>query len=223
MNRWLLRAIWIPSLLVLVGTTVLFAKVGPPVIPPAALKSVALEDKSLALQAPGNWKPRMVSSHSVQSSIVFKPDKPTLFDLSSDLSGSLMADISRASGDQAAALQGLQNLPGMSGSAGMLSNDPRKNPLEKLHDRQKEEIGQNYLEYEEAKTMKIKVAGQEALQTEFKGRLLDLWNQKEIVGMRISALTGERRLSIEYRCLETRKKDLFPVFAKMVKSVQVGQ
>ena len=220
MNRWMLRAIWIPSLILLIVMTVSFAKIGPVVIAPAALKPVATEDKSLALQAPSNWKPKIVSSHAVMSAITFKPDKTILFDVTTDLTGSLMADVSRAAPEQSGALQGL---PGLGGSAGMLPADARKTPLEKLHDRQASEIKEQYLEYTEGKTTKTTIAGLEALQTEFSCQTKDLWEQRKAVGMRISALTGERRVSIEYRCREERKATLFPVFAKMVNSVQFAQ
>ena len=220
MNRWMLRAVWIPSLFALAGMTVLFAKSGPRVIAPAAFKSVSVGDKSLALQAPGNWKARVVSSHAVMSSITFKSDKTQYFEVTSDLSGSLVADMSRANSGQAEALQGM---PGFSGSMGVLPNDPKKTPLEKLHDRQGAMLKEEYLEYTEGKTTPTKIAGQEALQTEFTCQLPDPWEQRKMTGRRISALTGERSVSVEYHCVEPRQKDLFPVFVKMVKSVQLGQ
>lgn len=220
MNRWMLRAVWIPSLFALAGMTVLFAKSGPRVIAPAAFKSVSVGDKSLALQAPGNWKARVVSSHAVMSSITFKPDKTQYFEIVSDLSGSLVADMSRAGSGQAEALQGM---PGFGGSTGMLPNDPKKTPLEKLHDRYGAMLKEQYPEYTEGKTEHTQIAGQEALQTDFTCINPDIFAAKPIAGRRLTALTGERSISVEFHCVETRKQDLFPVFAKMVKSVQLGQ
>jgi hypothetical protein len=220
MNRWILRAVWIPSLLALAGMTVLFAKSGPRVIAPAPLKLVSISDKSLALHAPGNWKPKIVSSHAVMSSITFKPDKTQYFEIESDLTGSLVAEMSRSSGAQAEAFQGM---PGFGGSTGMLPNDPKKTPLEKLHDRYGAMLKENYLEYTEGKTEHTQIAGQEALQTDFTYKTRDFFDSKTMTGRRLTALTGERSVTVEYRCIETRKKDLFPVFVKMVKSVQIAQ
>src|SRR5207237_292292 len=106
---------------------------------PTGLTSFATDDKAIAIQHPGNWKPHNNSLHDVMSELWFVPAKNCELRVSTDLAGSLMADIvkssqtmqdsisselSQNSGALPAGLPGL-NLP---------DAPKRKSPLEQLHE-----------------------------------------------------------------------------------------
>ena len=63
------RLLWIPSALVIIGMTIVFAT-QPLALPiPAPMKRYTTGDKSFRIQHPGNWKAHERSSHAIETEV----------------------------------------------------------------------------------------------------------------------------------------------------------
>ena len=158
--RALYRIVWIVSLLAILGMSFWFVMQPPalPVIGP--MTAYVSDDKSLALQYPGNWKPREAASHAVASRVAFDPNVNTHFAIDASLAGSLMGDIAKSNTSM------LSSMPGM--PAGFA--DKQKSPLEMLHAASLHAMAKNknrYPDFEPGATQPTQVGGAEALATDF--------------------------------------------------------
>ena len=102
----------------------------------------------------------------------------------------------------------------------------QKSSLEMAHEFQRRSIEddiQRYPGYKEEKTTPMKVAGMEALLTQFTYKKETGFQVMEMLGRRITALGTDRRLSIVATCRKEQAETLEPVFQKIIDSVQIGQ
>jgi hypothetical protein len=125
-------------------------------------------------------------------------------------------------GDMAAQLQSLsaQN-PQLSKQLGSLSKDP----LTAAHQRQQATLegGGQYPGMKEGETQKIRVAGYDALTTDFTFQNPNPLSPEALSGTRITVLSGERQISIVGYCPTKDFNTYGPVFLKMLNSLDLGQ
>jgi hypothetical protein len=125
-------------------------------------------------------------------------------------------------GDMANQLQALasQN-PQLAGQLGTLSKDP----LTAAHQRQGITLsgGGQYPGMKDGETQKIRVAGSDALSTEFTFHSSNPLSPEELSGTRITILGGERQVSIVGYCPTKDRAIYNPVFQQMLASLDLGQ
>jgi hypothetical protein len=191
-KRLIYRMIWMPSAIALIVTFVFFLGHMATAAAPAAMTTYTMSDKSMQMQHPSNWKANESSQNGVGDSVRFVVDEYSGIRFNTDLIGSLMADIDKANNAQMSNLASLNpNGPSTPTSAG-------KSPLEKAHERKGEELGKNkdFENYQEGQARTARIAGQEALISDFTYTEHGMMGNKEEVGLRATALLGESRLLI---------------------------
>lgn len=192
----------------------------PPALPVIApLVAYTTEDKSLALQYPGNWKPRSVSSMAVAARVAFDPNANTHFAIDTSLAGSLMGDIAKSNNDSLSQLQGMAGIP-----PGAV--EKQKSPLETLHEASLHGMAKSktrYAEFEQGATQPTRVGGVEALATDFTYRVGGVWGKREMVGTYVTALTKDREVTVTATTSKTLQKTMKPLFDRMIASINLGQ
>jgi hypothetical protein len=210
-KRALYRAIWVPSVLALAGLIVFFAQQPTAIPTPAPPTTFTTSDKTITVSHPGNWKPLEGSIHAVKTKVQFEPTKNIRVVIETDLAGSLLGDISKASSNM------LSNLPGL----GQQLTAKQKTPLESVHELQAKELKEIYEGFQDGATAKTKVAGLEALVTDFTFQERGVWGNREMAGKRVSALASERRLTVVCHYPKEAQEPMAPVIAQMLGSLQV--
>lgn len=217
------RIVWIMALLSIIGMSCVFLiqPTKPPVVAP--MIAYVSDDKSIALQYPGNWKPRTGSSQAVSSRIVFDPNSNTHFAVDTDLIGSLIGDMAKSSNAELSALQGM---PGMPAAVGGGSSEKQKSPLEIVHEAALHAMSKSrsrYPDFEQGPTKSIQLGGMEALSTEFTYQGGSLWEKREMVGTYITMLDKEREVTVTATCSKELQKTMQPLFDQMIASIRFGQ
>jgi hypothetical protein len=218
-KRLLYRIIWVPSAVACLLTFFIFANRPVAEAEPGDLTPYTMSDKSLQMQRPANWKATELGSAGVESGVRFEGGPLTSIRISTDLTGSLMADIAKAGGGA------VPSLPGMEGLSAALPTGSQKSPLEKLHEEKGTKLAQDpgFDSYTEGKTRQEKIAGADALVTDFTYQEQGLFGNEPMVGERATALLGDRRLLVMARCPKKSGSKLLPLFEKIMDSVQPGQ
>jgi hypothetical protein len=215
-RRALYRCVWVLSLVVIIAMCVLFSTQPRALETPGPMVSFTTVDKSITISHPDNWKPHESSANAVMTQVWFKWSKGVSLLVLSDLQGSLMADISKASGSAVDAL------PGMSSQL----SGGKRSPLETVHAQQGQRMSSDKVKYEgyqEGTTKHLMVANHEALATEFTFQSADGLGSQERKGTRISLLTGDSRVAVVYSCRKDVWNLISPIFEKMVGSLRLGQ
>lgn len=217
--RSLYRTVWIVSLLAIVGMSCLFLTQPPSLPVVAPMVPYVSDDKSLALQYPGNWKPHSLTSQAVSARVSFDPTSGTHFAVDTSLAGSLMGDIAK-SGDSS--VSGLQGMPGMTaGAAGK-----QKSPLEMLHEASLHAMAKSktrYADFEASASLPIQVGGVEALSTDFTFKQGGLWGKRDMIGTYVTILTKDREVRVTATAAKALQKTMKPVFEQMIDSIHLDQ
>ena len=210
-KRIVYRLVWIPSVILFAILLASFSRPSGGSSAPGQLKLYAANDKSLTIKYPDNWAPGETGEHGVKSVIRFDADQYTALTVSSDLMGSLMADIDKTP----AGLGGM--MPG--GNAG------GRTPLEKLHLAKGAELqtGKLYAEYAEGNTTTEQIAGTDAFVTNFTYKEMEVSGLKEMVGVRATLLSGDRRIQMIGHCPKESEKEIITIFNKMMSSLHLSQ
>ena len=214
--RVLYRIVWIVSLLAILGMSILFITQPPSLPTLAPMVAYLSDDKSLALQYPGNWKPHEASSQAVASRLAFDPNAYTHFSVNSSLAGSLMGDVAKSNNAM------LGSLPGMPAAVA----DKLKPPLQTLHEASLERMANSitrYADFEKGATQQTHLGTVEALATEFTFKRSGVWGKKEMVGTFVTALATDREVTVTATCSKDLQKTLKPVFDQMIASMRLGQ
>ncbi len=211
----LYRMVWVPSAILLTVLTGLYSRpsTAKPEIGP--MTAYTTEDKSLTVSHPENWKPHESGANAVLTRVRFTPTETVRVTVTTDLTGSLFADIQKSSTDSQNPLAAM----------GMGTPDKQKSPLENVHEMQGKQMAEDpsYGEFQDGNTQKLQVAGTEALMTDFTYKKTGLFGMTEMVGERVTALAGERRLTFVAVCPKQMGTELAQVFQKMLESLRVGQ
>ena len=218
-KRILYRAIWLPSLLGIIGMTLAFGTAPAKVPTPGALTTWEAGDKSFSISRPDNWRPQSMGAAGTSMEVWFEPANYVYLGAKSDLAGSLFADISRGP-----AIGGIGEGTGEIGEGlEQIRREPQKSPTEKLHLSAAESLPEKYKDYEEGPTTKGTIDGKEAIMTEFTFKKKGLWGDRPMAGKRVTMLSNERRMTVFSYCPENLKAELFPVFDQMINSFKEGQ
>ena len=214
-SRTVYRLFWIPSAIAIVGMTALFARQPTSLPTPDQMKPYINSDKTISLERPANWKAHTLGLHGISFQVRFEPARNISIKFTTDLTGSLMADINRA-----APSVDLSGVPGMENTT-----EKKKSPLELAHQRQrtvleKEFAGQNF---EESGSTPAQVAGLEAISSDFSFQESTLFGKTNMVGKRFTILGVDKELLIIYQCPKESQEQIVPVFDKMIATVQLGQ
>lgn len=224
----LARVVWIPSAIGLVGSIGYFAMQPYKVEEPGKLTSYSASDKSVALKHPSNWKSKSLSMHGVSASVRFEPAKDTVFELDTDLAGSLMADMSRSSDNAQENLDStMQELarqnPELAKQLGNVGQPgKKKSPVEKLHEMGAGALEKDLKNYKEGAAVKTTLAGLEAVESDFTASGQGLWGPRPVSGKRLTALLSDRSVHLIYYGPADQMKTLGPVFQQMRESIQFG-
>ena len=184
---------------------------------PSKLVEYSSPDKSISLLKPENWKISSRSAQAVSSELSLAPAQNVTYKITSDLAGSLMADVARPMTSSG------EGLPAGIDPQLAAALAPQKSSLQTLHELEKMHFSREYKNYEEGVTEPAQIAGTEALVTEFKFKDGSSFAMREIVGKRVTLLTNERRISIVFTCPRVMKALLFPVFNQMTESIQLNK
>jgi len=214
----LYRIVWIPSAIALISMIALFSKQPTTLPEPESMEAYTNSEKTVAFNKPRNWKVGGVSLHSIVSTITLEPERNIRLEIVSDLAGSLVADISRSSNNQASSLASM--LPG-----GQNLDLKLKSPLESAH-----EAGGKVIEallkikqYVEEKGTPAKVAGLDTLVSDFTFKEGGFMGSTDMVGRRFTLLGKDRRYSITYQYPKSAQNKIRPIFEQVIESLKLEQ
>lgn len=233
----LARVIWIPSAIGLIGSIGFFAAQPFRLDQPGTLKDYVSSDKSFGLKRPSNWKAQSSDIHGVMSGLRFEPSKDVVFEIQTDLAGSLFADISRGSDNAQANLESamaelakqdpnmakqLGSLTGPGGPGGPGNAGPKKSAVEKLHDSNRIGLVKLLKNYKESAPTKTTLGGLEAVESEFTFTGDGLWGARKMFGKRTTSLNQDRAIRILYYGPSDQMATLKPIFTQMRDSIRFG-
>lgn len=213
------RIIWVPSLIALIVMVVLFGSQPYKMPPPTAMKTFVTGDKTIVVSHPGNWEGHDASVHDVMTKVHFDPTQNVHLVIVTDLQNSLMADMNRASNN---AMSSLSDSMGQQPGGGQEPPPPpMKTPLERAHEDQAARLGKSYVEFQDGPTTQTQVSNVDALISDFTFQGKGLFGSQEMAGKRVSALAGDRYLSVVFTCPKESMAELAPTFTKILESLQV--
>lgn len=224
----LARTLWIPSALGLIGSIAWFAIQPYKLVGPAALSAYSSRDGSVKLLRPSNWKGKTLDLHGVTSSVRFEPSRDVVFEVGTDLAGSLMADVLRSSDSAQASLDSMmadaaRSNPDLARRLGGLgAGAPRKSPVEKMHDANRMVLERLLKEYRETAPARTTLCGLEAMESGFTFTGSGLWGARRMAGTRITVLAPDREVRVVYYAPADQMRQLGAVFAQMRNSLQIG-
>ncbi len=218
-NTSLYRLVWIPSGLALIGSVAAFALKPHTVPAPAEMITFVSSDKTLSVGHPANWQSQSIAAGGNMVEVTYHPLKNAEIRFSTDLEGSLMADISRST----SAMPDTSNMPPELAQQLGGAMEKRKTPLETMHEAGARLPGKTLDSYREEKTSKVQLAGLEALCTDFTCQASDIFSKRELIGKRFTALSNDRRVTVLYYIPRDAEEKLGPTIREMIKSLRIGQ
>lgn len=172
-------------------------------------------DKSFKGVAPEGWKVQRSGLQGTVAGAKISQQDATV-QITADLQGSLMGDMMTASNSQMGGLT--EGLPeNMRPPAGMT-----KPAVEKLH-AAGEKAGSKGLEnYEEKPMQTLQSPLGEGRFSEFTGEEKGYIGGEKYHGLRVTILSGERRVTVVARCLEENWATLRPAFERVITGLAPG-
>lgn len=172
-------------------------------------------DRSFVCEAPAGWDKKSAGAHGIMSGALFTNGKAKI-DITSDLQGSLMGDIARATSAQSEGMAGSLP-PGMA-----LANLPQERaPVEQLHQAGKKPLAATMQNYAELPMQPLQSRLGEARFSEWTGDA-GLMGGGKMRGYRVTILGGERRVTVLCQCAEPDWKTLKPAFARIIRGIGPG-
>lgn len=202
------------------GTYVVMASKPERVTAPKSLKPYTAKDKSFACVYPEGWKLNDGAGGSTQAFATWTKGGARL-QVSSDLAGSLMGDISKSPME---GMGGLDSMPG-AGDLGKMSKEMNKPPVEKLHEAGVDDVQsllskRGYEQFKDGQMQAYQGKGGDSRISEFTadGGMFG----GKIHGFRTTSLGTERRVRVIAYALEEDWKMLKPFYQKVIMSVEPG-
>jgi hypothetical protein len=221
-SRTLCRIVWVPSGIALVSAVAAFALKPQAPPPPGGLMTFTSSDKTLVVSHPANWMSQSMSIGGTSVEVTYRPTRDVMVRFGTDLQGSLMADISRATGSMGGSGDAGGLPPELTNQLGM-RQERRKTPLETVHETQQAMLAKELEQYQEGATTHTQLAGMEALATDFSCQTTSLFTKRPLVGRRFTALSNDRRVTAIYYLPKESEANLGPTIQKMVKSLRISQ
>jgi hypothetical protein len=181
---------------------------------PTKFSTYVAADKAFACQTPDGWRREEAVGGAGTLSRVTVTQGRARIRITSDLEGSLLADMSRSP-------SGMAGMDGALPGGMRMSAEMRKPPVEKLHDMGKKDMEENWKEYEESKANPFPCPLGEARVSEWTGKGGTFGNSK-MHGLRATILSGERRTRVTCSCPEEDWNTLRPAFSTVLRSIQRG-
>ncbi|GAB4461685.1 MAG: hypothetical protein OHK0029_27370 [Armatimonadaceae bacterium] len=182
---------------------------------PAKLVPYTAPDKAFACILPESRKRTESAGGGIQSGVRADAGRSRI-KVSADLSGSLMADIAKAQDAQ------VQNMTDMLPQGMQPPPTQRKSPVEKMHIAFRKNMEESWDEYAEVGSSQFQSAFGESHVTEWTGKKKSLIGAGDTHGLRVTMLSGERRITVLCYCSESDWKALRPTFSKVIKSIAPG-
>ncbi len=248
-RRLVYRAIYIPSLLAIAGMTTLFAHPARSraAFNPKDMKAFTAEDKSFAVSYPSAWKVSVSTLNGTGTRAHFKRDATSEVVVTCDLAGSLMLDLSKLNASSpglgganssldpntnasvppassrstgmsgAGGVYGTEGLPGMGGAGA-------KTPLQSAHQTGAGYMMSKFRHYKQETGVPSQLAGGTALTSAFTANTPDFISPQDIVGRHITALVGNRPVTIDAYCVKGENEDdLFRALGAMLPTLRVNE
>ncbi len=233
------RLIYIPSLIGIVALVFLFASSSRPhtSFAPDSMKTFAAEDKSFRIDYPKSWEAKVATMNGTGTRAHFHRDEESEVVVSCDLTNSLMVDIARAtsanqsganqpSGSTASGTEGAapSGLPaGMDAILKSAGSAGSQTPLQAAHNAGTAYMKSKFRHFEASKAVPFRLAGGDALTSDFTAKTTDFFNPKEIVGRHITVLTGNRPIDIDAYSPKGDEGDLYKALDAMLKTLRITE
>jgi hypothetical protein len=187
---------------------------------PQAFKPYAAPDDSFACLAPAGWERRESSSMGIQGQVIFRKGDAKI-DIASDLQGSLMGDLARATDTQTQALmeQMEQLPPELRAQLGGTSPTASRPPIEQVHLQSKQALAMRFDQYDEMPMQTFRSPLGEARVSEWTAKREGLLSGGKFHGYRVTILGNERRVTYTCQCPEDSWKSLKPSFGRVLGSL----
>lgn len=173
---------------------------GGAVAAPKKFKKYTAKDGAFSCLAPSGWeKEEGARADNMYSWVRFTKGSAKI-QVRADVGGSLVSDIAKA---------------------GQQGDEGEDRALKAVHDdeRHKKMVAEDYSDYKEKPSKKIKTAMGEGRQSEF---IASGGIGSTLRGTRSTVLTNQRRIEIICECAESNYKTLRPAFSKVIASVKYG-
>jgi hypothetical protein len=186
--------------------------------PPASYVKYTAMDNSFTCDEPSGWATESAASGGIDSGALFARSAAKI-DITTDLAGSLMGDIQRATPDQTGVpLSMLSNATGQPLGG---QPDDQKPPVEKLHEQGEDEMKQKLGDYQEQPYKTFTGDLGEGCYSEFTGNGGLLAGR--VHGYRVTMLSSDRRVTIICQCPESSWNALKPAFLHVINSFEASR
>jgi hypothetical protein len=184
---------------------------------PQAFKPYAAPDRSFACLAPTDWERRESAEHGIQGQVIFRKGDAKI-DIASDLQGSLMGDVIRATDAQTQSL--MEQLPADVRAQLTASQPMASRPaIEQVHLQSKPALAMRFDSYDELPMQTFGSPLGEARCSEWTAEKEGFLSGGKFHGYRVTILSNERRISYTCQCPEADWKNLKPSFARVLQSL----
>jgi hypothetical protein len=230
-RRLMYRLIYIPCLIGVAALIGLFGHLARSqgAVKAAGMTTYVAEDKSFSIGYPRTWGASASTMNGTGVRAHLRQSEHAEVIVTSDLAGSILADMSRSGVNMGASLPGmsgsgstpgaetaLPNLSGMGGAA-------QQTPLQAAHAFGAGYIRSKFAHYEEQPPEKSEMAGGAALTSAFTAQTSALLNPEEIVGRHVTILSGNRPVTIDAYCPKDEAKEFFTTFENMLQTLRVSE
>ncbi|MES2460432.1 MAG: hypothetical protein V4671_07600 [Armatimonadota bacterium] len=187
---------------------------------PQAFKPYSAPDNSFACLAPTGWERKESAAQGIQGQVIFRKGEAKI-DIASDLQGSLMGDLARATDAQSQALmEQIEQLPPELRAQLTTVNTTAPRPaIEQVHLQSKASLAMRFDDYEEMPMRSFGSPLGEARVSEWKARKDGFLSGGNFHGYRVTILGNERRVTYTCQCPEASWAKLKPSFGKVLTSL----
>lgn len=214
-KAWLLGGLGVLFVGALIAIFFLRASKPAPIAAPAAFAPYKAADGSFACLGPKGWQRQGGASGAIRAGVLFQQDAAKI-DVSSDLAGSLMGDIARASNAQT------ENMAGLVPENMAASLPKTKPPVEQLHASAGRTMAKRLPGFEEQPMRPFRCQLGEARYSEWTADDNGFLRKGKLHGYRVTILNNDRRVTVLCQCPDGDWKTLQPAFQRVIASLAPG-
>jgi hypothetical protein len=191
---------------------------------PQAFKPYVAPDDSFACLSPTGWERKESASMGIQGQVIFRKGDAKI-DIASDLQGSLMGDMARATDAQTQALmeQMEQLSPELRAQLNVSTPQASLPPVEQVHLQSRQSLAMRFDEYDEMPMQAYRSPLGEARVSEWTARKEGFLSGGKFHGYRVTILGNERRVTYTCQCPEESWKTLKPSFGRVLASLAASR
>ena len=184
---------------------------------PQTFKPYAAPDNSFACLAPTGWERRESSAQGIERQVIFRKGEAKIA-IASDLQGSLMGDMARATDAQTQAMMD-QLPPEVRASLAASSPTASRPAIEQVHLQSQKALAMRFDSYREMPMQTLRSSLGEARCSEWTAKQEGFLSGGTFHGYRVTILTNERRVTYISQCPEASWKALRPAFGRILASL----